>query len=263
MLELDNVEVVYNKAARVLKGLSLRVPAGRIVALLGANGAGKSTVLKAVSGLLRAENGVVSAGGIKFLGKKIVGKASPAIVRDGIIQVMEGRRVFKELNVTENLRVGTHARRGRFALKAEMEVVFNYFPRLSECRRRSAGSMSGGEQQMLAIGRALMARPMLMMLDEPSLGLAPLLVRELFDIIRRINQREGITILLVEQNANPALQVADYGYFMEGGRVVLAGDGVSLRGNPEVKGFYLGRRAVARESAPGLTNRSGVDLGTG
>lgn len=259
MLKLDHVEVIYNQAALVLKGLSLRVPHGRIVALLGANGAGKSTALKAVSGLLRAENGVVSAGSIAFLGQKIVGKAPQAIVRDGIIQVMEGRRVFKDLSVTENLRVGTHARRGRFALKEELEVVFNYFPRLKECRSRSAGSMSGGEQQMLAIGRALMARPKLMLLDEPSLGLAPLLVREIFEIVRRINQQEGITILLVEQNANPALQVADYGYLMDGGRVVLEGEGVSLRGNPKVKGFYLGCGTGAGKRAQDMSNRSAAD----
>jgi branched-chain amino acid transport system ATP-binding protein len=228
----------------VLKGLSLTVEQGQIVALLGANGAGKTTTLKAISGLLKAEEGEVTDGTIEFLGTSIHGRDAEEIVRMGIFQVMEGRRVFEELTVDENLRVGAYTRRDREAVRRDYDLVYGYFPRLRERRGQLAGYLSGGEQQMLVIGRALMARPKLMLLDEPSLGLAPLLVREIFDIIQRLNREERLTILLVEQNANIALAIADYGYIMEGGRVVLDGSAQRLRENEDVKEFYLGLTEV-------------------
>ncbi|MBN2809202.1 MAG: ABC transporter ATP-binding protein [Deltaproteobacteria bacterium] len=248
MLRVSNIEVVYSEVILVLQGMSLEVPEGRIVTLLGANGAGKTTTLKAISALLRSENGRITDGTIEFSGAIINRKEPENIVRDGIFQVMEGRRIFKSLTVTENLLVGAHLRRDRERINFDIDTVFNYFPRLRERHRQTAGHLSGGEQQMLAIGRALMARPKLMLLDEPSLGLASLLVREIFEIIMRINRDEGITILLVEQNANLALQVADYGYIMEGGRVVLAGDCETLRNNPDVKEFYLGHSDRGKKS---------------
>ncbi len=240
MLKINNIEVIYNEVILVLKGMSLEVPEGKIVTLLGANGAGKTTTLKAVSGLLKAEEGEVTDGTIEFLGQKINDLDPEEIVNRGIFQVMEGRRIFKDLTVTENLIVGGYTRKDRNNLKRDMEMVFSYFPRLKERHKQVAGYMSGGEQQMLAIGRALMAKPKLMMLDEPSLGLAPLLVKEIFEIIQRINKEEKTTILLVEQNANLALQIADYGYIMEGGKVVMDDDTEKLRNNPDVKEFYLG-----------------------
>jgi len=213
---------------------------GQIVALLGANGAGKTTTLRAISGLLKAEEGRVTDGTIELEGRRIDGRDPEAIVRMGVFQVMEGRRVFENLTVDENLRVGAYTRRDQGGVRRDSETVYRYFPRLKERRRQMAGYLSGGEQQMLVIGRALMARPRLVLLDEPSLGLAPMLVREIFAIVRRLNQEERLTILLVEQNASVALGIADYGYVMEGGRVVLDGPAARLRENEDVKEFYLG-----------------------
>jgi branched-chain amino acid transport system ATP-binding protein len=227
----------------VLKGLSLEVPDGRIVALLGANGAGKSTTLKAISGLLRTEQGEVTDGTVELDGRRIDRLDASEIVRRGVFHVLEGRRVFEHLTVEENLRAGAHTRRDH-AVGADINGAFAYFPRLAERRGALAGYLSGGEQQMLAIGRALMARPRVMLLDEPSLGLSPMLVEEIFGIIRRINEERGTTILLVEQNARLALQVAHYGYLMENGRVVLDGTAQSLRDNEDVKEFYLGLTEV-------------------
>ncbi len=240
MLKLNNVEVIYNDVILVLKGMSLEVPAGQIVALLGANGAGKSTTLKAISGLLKAEEGEVTDGTIEFEGERTDGLDPEAIVARGIFQVMEGRRVFEDLTVEENLQVGAYTRRDRDGVRRDYDLVYTYFPRLRERRRQLAGYLSGGEQQMLAIGRALMARPKLVLLDEPSLGLAPLLVREIFDIIVRINREAKTTILLVEQNAALALSIAQYGYIMETGRIVLDGTVDRLTANEDVKEFYLG-----------------------
>jgi branched-chain amino acid transport system ATP-binding protein len=244
MLTVNNVEVIYQHIILVLKGVSLEVPAGAIVTLLGANGAGKSTLLKAVSGVLRIEEGEVHTGSIEFEGQRIDTRDASEIVRRGISQVMEGRRVFQHLTTEENLIAGAHTRGDRRGLPASLQLVYGYFPRLAERRRVRAGYLSGGEQQMLAIGRALMARPRLMLLDEPSLGLAPLLVEEIFGIIRRLNREEGVTVLLVEQNAVMALELASYGYVMENGRIVLDGTVESLRANEDVKEFYLGLTEV-------------------
>jgi branched-chain amino acid transport system ATP-binding protein len=249
MLKLANVEVIYDDVILVLKGLSLEVPRGAIVALLGANGAGKSTTLKAISGLLKAEEGEVTDGTIEFDGKRIDGLDPEAIVSRGIFQVMEGRRVFEDLTVEENLQVGAYTRRDGEGVRRDYDRVYGYFPRLAERRRQLAGYLSGGEQQMLAIGRALMARPKLVLLDEPSLGLAPMLVREIFDIIVRINREEKATILLVEQNASLALSIASYGYIMETGRIVLDGPVDRLRANEDVKEFYLGLSDVGRRKS--------------
>ena len=240
MLQLNNVEVIYDRVILVLKGLSLQVEKGQIAALLGTNGAGKSTTLKAISGLLKPEDGEVTDGGIEFLGEPIHHLAAETIVRRGIFQVMEGRRVFEHLTVEENLLAGGYTRPDQNRMRFDVSHVFDYFPPLKDRARQPAGYLSGGEQQMLAIGRALMARPKLMLLDEPSLGLAPILVREIFEIVRRINRDEGTTILLVEQNAAVALEIADYGYIMEGGRIVLEGEPEALRQNEDVKEFYLG-----------------------
>ncbi|HYY16252.1 MAG TPA: ABC transporter ATP-binding protein [Gammaproteobacteria bacterium] len=246
MLKLNNIEVIYDQVILVLKGVSFEVPEGRIIALLGANGAGKSTTLKAVSGLLRPERGEVTEGSIEFMGERLDRKGASEIVRMGIIQVMEGRRVFEHLTTEENLLTGGHSRRDGGALAGDMDLVYSYFPRLAERRTLKAGYLSGGEQQMLAIGRALMARPKLMLLDEPSLGLAPLLVHEIFDIIERLRQEEKVTLLLVEQNAVAALRIADYGYVMENGRIVLDGDAEKLRSNEDVREFYLGLTEVGQ-----------------
>jgi branched-chain amino acid transport system ATP-binding protein len=240
LLELNNVEVVYDDVILVLKGLSLRAERGRITALLGTNGAGKSTTLKAISGLLHPEDGAITDGSVRFEGERIDRLDAAAIVRGGIFQVMEGRRVFEHLTVTENLLAGAYTRADRAAVGGDLEQVLDLFPRLRERREQHAGYLSGGEQQMLAIGRALMARPKLLLLDEPSLGLAPLLVREIFSILSRIHREQGVTILLVEQNAALALGIADYGYVMEGGRVVLEGEPAALRDNADVREFYLG-----------------------
>ncbi|MGE4194870.1 MAG: ABC transporter ATP-binding protein [Pseudodesulfovibrio sp.] len=239
ILRVENLEVVYNDVVLVLKGLSLACPEGRITALLGANGAGKSTTLKAISGLLQCEDGEVTDGAVVYRGEPIQGLVPERIVRKGIFQVMEGRRIFEDLTVEENLRCGAFTRpRGEMA--DSLALVYEYFPRLKERRKQLAGYMSGGEQQMCAIGRAVMAKPRLLLLDEPSLGLAPLLVEEIFDIIKRFNQKEGVTILLVEQNARAALSVAETAYIMENGRVVMDGSARELLDNPDVQEFYLG-----------------------
>jgi branched-chain amino acid transport system ATP-binding protein len=249
MLQLNNIEVIYNDVILVLKGLSLAVEEGSIAALLGTNGAGKSTTLKAISGLLHPEDGAVTDGSVEFLGERIDRLAAEEIVRRGIFQVMEGRRVFEHLDVEENLLAGAYTRRDRGALRSDLERVYGYFPRLQERRRQQAGYLSGGEQQMLAIGRALMARPKLMLLDEPSLGLAPLLVQEIFSIVERINREEKTTILLVEQNATLALGIAHYGYIMEAGRVVLEGKPEELERNEDVREFYLGLTQVGEKKS--------------
>jgi branched-chain amino acid transport system ATP-binding protein len=238
VLALNNIEVIYEEVILVLRGLSLIIREGQIVALLGSNGAGKSTTLKAVSGLLSSEHGEVSDGTIVYRGADVTHRDAAEIVRLGISLVMEGRRVFAHLTVHENLTAGAHTRRDGFA--QDLEVVYGYFPRLRDLRHRTAGYLSGGEQQMLAIGRALMARPQLIMLDEPSLGLAPILVAEIFEIVRRLNTELGTTVLLVEQNARRALEIADHGYIMEQGRIVLEGPARDLAENPDVKEFYLG-----------------------
>ncbi len=239
LLDVNNIEVVYHDIVQVLRGVSLRVPQGAIVALLGTNGAGKTTTLRAISGLLKPENGRVREGQVRFDGRPITGAPARAIVQAGIVQVPEGRRIFKHLSIEENLRVGSVTRRDGAAVRRDLAWVYEVFPRLYDLRRRMAGYTSGGEQQMTAIGRALMARPRLLLLDEPSLGLAPLLVRDIFDRVRRVND-EGTTVLVVEQNAAIALAMADYGYVMEQGRVVLEGTAEALRANPDVKEFYMG-----------------------
>jgi branched-chain amino acid transport system ATP-binding protein len=244
MLQVNNIEVVYMNVIQVLRGVSLEVSDGKIVALLGANGAGKTTTLKAISGLLKTEEGEVAGGSIDFDGQRIDRYGPEDIAAMGISQVMEGRRVLEHLSVEENLLIGAYRRKDRAGVKRDMEVVFDYFPRLKDLRRRTSGYLSGGEQQMLVIGRALMARPKLMLLDEPSLGLAPLLVQEIYEIIQRINAEQKMAILLVEQNARAALGIADYGYVMENGRVVLSGPAEKLRDNEDVKEFYMGLSAV-------------------
>lgn len=240
MLKLNNIEVVYSDVILVLRGVSLSLDEGQIVTLLGANGAGKTTTLKAISGLLRREDGSVTRGSIEFDGHRLDKLTPEAIARLGIVQVMEGRRVFEHLTVEENLRVGVIGNiRGSEAAQT-LEQVYHYFPRLKELRRKTSGYLSGGEQQMMVIGRALMARPRVMLLDEPSLGLAPMLVQEIFRIIRQINEESGVSILLVEQNANVALGAAAYAYVMETGRVVLDGPAEQLASNADIKEFYLG-----------------------
>ncbi|MDF0750089.1 ABC transporter ATP-binding protein [Marinobacter sp. 71-i] len=241
LLEIDNIEVVYNKSVQVLRGLSLRVPEGAIVALLGSNGAGKSTTLKSVSGLLTLEDGEVTAGEVRFRGRNVKGTPPEKLVRNGLFHVMEGRRVFEDLTVEENLIAATYALSGhKPSLSDSYELVYNYFPRLKERRKQLAGYLSGGEQQMLALGRALIAQPGLIMLDEPSLGLAPLLVEEIFTIVARINREQGTAILLVEQNAAVSLAIASYGYIMENGKIVIDGPADKLTANEDVQEFYLG-----------------------
>ncbi len=249
MLTLNNVEVIYNDIILVLKGMSMHVPEGQIVGLLGSNGAGKSTTLKAISGLLKPEDGEVTDGSIEYRGEAIHHRDAEDIVRMGIFQVMEGRRVFEHLTVEENLIAGGYTRSDPGGVRKDMQMVYEYFPRLKERRTQVAGYLSGGEQQMLAIGRALMAKPHLMMLDEPSLGLAPILVREIFDIVARINAEHGTTILLVEQNANLTLSVAHYAYIMENGRIVLEGTPAELRENADVREFYLGLTEVGQRKS--------------
>jgi branched-chain amino acid transport system ATP-binding protein len=249
LLAVNNLEVVYSDVILVLRGLNLKVPEGEIVALLGANGAGKSTTLKAISGLLKAEDGQITRGDVLFQGERMNGYEPDQIVRRGIFQVMEGRRIVADMSVHENLRLGAHTRRDK-GVKDDLDMVYGYFPRLRE-RTGLAGYLSGGEQQMLAIGRAIMARPKLILMDEPSMGLSPLLVREVFQIIRRLNQELGLTILLVEQNARLALEAASYGYIMEQGKIVLDGTADALRSNEDVKEFYLGQ-GEARKSFKGL-----------
>jgi branched-chain amino acid transport system ATP-binding protein len=239
MLSINNIEVVYNDVILVLKGLSLKVEEGQIVALLGSNGAGKSTTLKAISGLLRPDDGEITDGNITFMGERIDKKDAADIVKSGIFQVMEGRRVFKDLSVEENLVAGGYTQKSSL-LSQNIERVYHYFPKLKDRRNQLAGYMSGGEQQMLAIGRALMAQPKVVLMDEPSLGLSPLLVKEIFSIIKTMNEEENTTILLVEQNANMALSASHYGYIMENGRIVLDGPSDELKENDDVKEFYLG-----------------------
>jgi branched-chain amino acid transport system ATP-binding protein len=249
MLRLNNIQVIYSDVILVLKGLSLEVAEGQIVALLGANGAGKTTTLKAISGLLKTEDGRVTDGSIEFMGQRIDGRDSEDICRAGIVQVMEGRKVLQSLTVEENLRIGGYTRSDRDGMQQDMQMIYEYFPRLVERRHQIAGYLSGGEQQMLVIGRALMAKPRLLLLDEPSLGLAPLLVREIFEIVQKINAERGTTILLVEQNAQIALRIAHYGYIMENGRVVLDGPAAKLRGNDDVREFYLGLSEAGRRKS--------------
>ena len=250
LLAVNNIEVIYDHVILVLKGVSLEVPEGGIVALLGANGAGKSTTLKAVSNLLRSERGEVTKGSIEFRGERVDQHGSPSdLVAKGIVQVMEGRRCFEHLTVEENLLTGAYTRRdGRAAIHEDLQKVYHYFPRLGERRDAQSGYTSGGEQQMTAIGRALMARPSVILLDEPSMGLAPQLVQEIFDIVQDLNGKEGVTFLLAEQNTTIALRYASYGYILETGRVVMDGEAKALAENEDVKEFYLGMSAGARKS---------------
>jgi branched-chain amino acid transport system ATP-binding protein len=249
LLAVNNIEVIYDHVILVLKGVSLRVPEGGIVALLGANGAGKSTTLKAISGLLRTERGDVTKGGIELEGAPIHRLAPDAIVRRGVVQVMEGRHVFEHLTVEENLLTGAYTRRDGAESRHDLDRVYTYFPRLTQRRGVRAGYISGGEQQMLAIGRALMAHPRLMLLDEPSMGLAPLLVAEIFEIVSRLNREQKVAVLLAEQNATVALKYAQHGYVMETGRIVLDGDAKTISDNEDIKEFYLGLSGVGQRKS--------------
>jgi branched-chain amino acid transport system ATP-binding protein len=241
MLSINNIEVIYDHVILVLKGVSLEVPEKGIVALLGANGAGKSTTIKAISNLLASERGVITKGHIHFQGTEINNLGSSELVNMGVVQVMEGRHCFEHLTVEENLLVGAYTRRdGRRDVQDSLDMVYNYFPRLRERRKSQAGYTSGGEQQMCAIGRALMSNPRMILLDEPSMGLAPQLVEEIFEIVKKLNQEQGVTFLLAEQNTAVALRYATYGYIMENGRVVMDGAAADLRENEDVKEFYLG-----------------------
>ncbi len=240
MLLVNNIEVVYKNVIQVLRGVFLEVGDGRIVALLGANGGGKTTTLKAISGLLKTEEGEVTDGSIEFNGKRIDKYGPEDIATMGISQVMEGRRVLEHLSVEENLLVGAYCRNDRAGIKKDMEMVFDYFPYIKHLRRQTSGYLSGGEQQMLVIGRALIARPKLILLDEPSLGLAPLIIHEIYEIIKGINAEQKMAILLVEQNVRAALGIADYGYVIENGRVAMGGPADRLRDNEDIKEFYMG-----------------------
>ncbi len=249
ILEVNNIEVIYNHVILVLKGVSLTVPKGGIVSILGANGAGKTTTLKAISNLLHAERGEVTKGNIKFEGKEIQNLSPSELVKKGCIQVMEGRHCFGHLSIEENLLTGAYTRTdGRGAIAADLEMVYDYFPRLRERRKSQAGYTSGGEQQMCAIGRALMSKPSTILLDEPSMGLAPQLVEEIFEIVKGLNANEGVSFLLAEQNTNIALRYATYGYILESGRVVMDGHAKDLRENEDVKEFYLGVGGEGRKS---------------
>ncbi|KQI69875.1 branched-chain amino acid ABC transporter ATP-binding protein [Loktanella sp. 3ANDIMAR09] len=249
LLEVNNIEVIYNHVILVLKGVSLKVPKGGITALLGGNGAGKTTTLKAISNLLQSERGEVTKGSIKYRGDRVQDLTPTDLVQRGVIQVMEGRHCFEHLTIEENLMTGAYTRRdGSGAVSADLEMVYNYFPRLRERRKSQAGYTSGGEQQMCAIGRALMSRPETILLDEPSMGLAPQLVEEIFGIVKDLNEREGVSFLLAEQNTNVALRFAHHGYILESGRVVMEGPAAELRENPDVKEFYLGMSDEGRKS---------------
>ena len=237
-LEINNLEVVYHDIVQVLRGVSLRVPAGSVTSLLGTNGAGKTTTLRAISGLLGAENGKIRGGTVRYRGREIQTLPGTEVVRGGVVMVPEGRRVFKHLSVEDNLRAGAALGKGDW--KADLEGIYTFFPKLRAMRGKQAGYTSGGEQQMLAIGRALMTHPEVLLLDEPSLGLAPMLVAEIFENVRRINGETGLSVLVVEQNANVALRNSDYGHVMEGGKIVLEGKSSELVDNPDVKEFYLG-----------------------
>ncbi len=240
ILKINNIEVKYHEVILVIKGVSINVPKGGIVALLGANGAGKSTILKAVSGLLKHEDGEVTDGSIEFMGERIDRMGPEKIAKKGIVQVIEGRRVFEHLTVEQNLKVGAHMKKLGRSIKEGLEMVYHYFPRLREKRTETAGFISGGEQQMTVVGRALMTNPQLILLDEPSMGLAPLLIHEIFNIITKLNEEEKISILLVEQNAKLALNVAPHAYVMENGRIVMDDSSEKLLQNPDIKDFYLG-----------------------
>ncbi len=249
LLEVNNIEVIYDHVILVLKGVSLTVPKGGITALLGGNGAGKTTTLKAISNLLQAERGEVTKGSIHYRGESIQALDPSTLVRRGVIQVMEGRHCFEHLTVEENLLTGAYTRSdGRGAIDADLEKVYSYFPRLKERRRSQAGYTSGGEQQMTAIGRALMSKPETILLDEPSMGLAPQLVEEIFGIVKSLNEQEGVSFLLAEQNTNVALRFAHYGYILESGRIVMDGEAAKLRENDDVKEFYLGMSEEGRRS---------------
>ena len=248
-LSVNNIEVIYDHVILVLKGVSLDVPKGKIVALLGANGAGKSTTLKAVSNLLRTERGEVTKGSIEFDGKRTDKLTTNDLVRMGVCQVMEGRHCFSHLTIEENLLTGAYTRKlSRTEIKDELERVYHYFPRLKTRRTSQSGYTSGGEQQMTAVGRALMAKPSMILLDEPSMGLAPQIVAEIFEIVKDLNTKEGVSFLLAEQNTNVALKYADYGYILESGRVVMDGEAASLASNEDVKEFYLGISSGERAS---------------
>ena len=249
LLVINNIEVIYDHVILVLKGVSLEVPEGKIVALLGANGAGKSTTLKAISNLLRAERGDVTKGSIEFDGERVDQMTPSEVVKRGIVQVMEGRHCFAHLSVDENLLTGAFTRTvGRAEIAADLEKVYAYFPRLKQRRATQAGYTSGGEQQMTAVGRALMAQPRMILLDEPSMGLAPQIVAEIFEIVRGLNEKEKVSFLLAEQNTNVALRHADYGYILENGRVVMNGPAADLASNEDVKEFYLGMSTAGRKS---------------
>jgi branched-chain amino acid transport system ATP-binding protein len=249
LLEVNNIEVIYNHVILVLKGVSLKVPKGGITALLGGNGAGKTTTLKAISNLLHSERGEVTKGSIRYRGEPVADLSPSDLVDRGVIQVMEGRHCFEHLTVEENLLTGAYTRKdGKAAIDDDLELVYSYFPRLKERRKSQAGYTSGGEQQMTAIGRALMSRPETILLDEPSMGLAPQLVEQIFDIVKRLNEEQGVTFLLAEQNTNVALRFAHYGYILESGRVVMDGPAAELRENPDVKEFYLGMSEEGRKS---------------
>ena len=248
LLQVNNIEVIYDHVILVLKGVSLQVPAGAVVALLGANGAGKTTTLKAISNLIRAERGEVTKGTIEYAGRRIEKLTPNDLVKLGVIQVMEGRHCFGHLTVEENLLTGAFTRSGRAEIRRDLDLVYGYFPRLQERKKSLAGYISGGEQQMVAIGRALMSRPKMILLDEPSMGLAPQIVEEIFEIVRRLNAEEKVSFLLAEQNTNIALRFADYGYILENGRIVLDGAAAQLRANEDVKEFYLGLSGSDRKS---------------
>jgi branched-chain amino acid transport system ATP-binding protein len=248
ILIVNNIEVVYSHVILVLKGVSLKVKKGGITALLGGNGAGKSTTLKSISTLLSSERGEVTKGSVNFNGEDIHGLDPAQLVKKGVIQVMEGRHCFEHLTVEENLLTGAYTRSNSKETKDDLERVYNYFPRLRERRTSQAGYTSGGEQQMIAIGRALMAHPTMILLDEPSMGLAPQLVKQIFEIVAEINKKEGVTILLAEQNTNVALQYAEYAYILENGRVVMEGSAESMRDNEDVKEFYLGISGEGKQS---------------
>ena len=249
LLEVNNIEVIYNHVILVLRGVSLTVPKGGITALLGGNGAGKTTTLKAISNLLQSERGEVTKGSIVYRGESVQDRDPADLVKKGVIQVMEGRHCFEHLTVEENLMTGAYTRKdGKGAIDADLEMVYNYFPRLKERRKSQAGYTSGGEQQMCAVGRALMSRPETILLDEPSMGLAPQLVEQIFSIVKEINEKEGVTFLLAEQNTNVALRFAHYGYILESGRIVMDGPAAELRENPDVKEFYLGMSDDGRKS---------------
>jgi len=248
VLNVNGIEVIYNHVILVLKGVSLQVQEGKIAAILGGNGAGKTTTLRAISNLLKAERGEVTKGSIELRGERIENQTPADLVKKGVVQVMEGRHCFAHLTIEENLLTGSYTRTDKGEIEANLEKVYNYFPRLKDRRTSQAAYTSGGEQQMCAIGRALMANPSVILLDEPSMGLAPQIVEEVFEIVKDLNQREKVTVLLAEQNTNMALQYADYGYIMESGRIVMDGAAADLRSNEDVKEFYLGVGGGERKS---------------